>query len=157
MHQEAASRAGGVSGTPARRLAQPHGDDAMTTLDDHLLALGSCIAGIGILMTGLLAVLFRHPDAPRWTRPEIVAMLVCVPVSATIGFGLGYTAYGLSQLVHGAGDPRGLLVLAAVLIALALLWRGLRIRQRLKGYAIAAGNSEPSASPATARREALRT
>ena len=109
----------------------------MTTLDENFLALGSCIAGIGIFMASLLALLFRHPDAPRWTRPEIVAMLLCVPVAGTIGFGLGYTIYGLSRLVDGAGDPRELLVFAAVLIVLALLWRGLRIRQRLKGYAAA--------------------
>jgi hypothetical protein len=32
-----------------------------------MLALGSCIAGIGLLVTGLLALLFRHPNAPRWT------------------------------------------------------------------------------------------
>jgi hypothetical protein len=120
----------------------------MMTLDDSLLALGSCIAGTGLLMTALLALLFRHPGAPRWTRPEIVAMLLCVPVTATIGFGLGYTTYGLYQLAHGGGDPRGLLVLAAVLTVLALVWRGLRIRQRLKDYA-ATSNSAASGSPAT--------
>jgi hypothetical protein len=121
----------------------------MMTLDDSLLALGSCIAGIGILMTGLLALLFRHPNAPRWTRPEIVALLVCVPVTATIGFGLGYTTYGMSQLVNGAGDPRDLLVVAAVVIVLALAWRGLRIRQRLKDYAVATGTIAPSGPLAT--------
>ena len=120
----------------------------MMTLDYSLLALGSCIAGTGLLMTGLLALLFRHPGAPRWTRPEIVAMLLCVPVTATIGFGLGYTTYGLYQLAHGGGDPRGLLVLAAVLTVLALVWRGLRIRQRLKDYAVTS-NSAASGSPAT--------
>jgi hypothetical protein len=77
-----------------------------------MLALGSCIAGIGLLVTGLLALLFRHPNAPRWTRPEIVALLLCVPVTATTGLGLGYLAYGMSQLVKGTGDPRELLVLA---------------------------------------------
>ena len=121
----------------------------MITLDENFLALGSCIAGIGILMTGLLALLFRHPNAPRWTRPEIVAMLLCVPVTGTIGFGLGYTIYGLSRLVDGVGDPRELLVLAAVLIVLALLWRGLRIRQRLKDYAATTSHSAPSALPET--------
>src|ERR687892_546193 len=80
------------------RLVQSGGDHAMTTLDENFLALGSCIAGIGILMAGLLALLFRHPNAPRWTRPEIVATLLCVPVTATIGFGLAYTTYGLSHL-----------------------------------------------------------
>ena len=105
-----------------------------------MLALGSCIAGVGILVTGLLALLFRHPAAPRWTRPEIVALLTCVPVAVTTGVGLGYAALGVSQLVKGAGDPRELLVLAGVLIVLALLWRALRIGQRLKDYAGASGD-----------------
>ena len=123
-------------------------DDPMFTPDDNLLALGSCIAGFGILMIGLLALLFRNPDAPRWTRPEMVAMLVCVPVTVATGFGLGYTAYGLSRLVDGT-DPRELLVLAAVLIVLALAWRLLGIRRRLKDYAAATGAISASAYLAT--------
>jgi hypothetical protein len=114
-----------------------------------MLALGSCIAGVGILVSGLLALLFRDPNAPRWTRPEIVAMLVCVPVTATTGLGLGYTAYGVSQLVKGAGDPRELLVLAGVLLVLALAWRALGIRRRLKDYAAATGSFSPSVYLAT--------
>jgi hypothetical protein len=121
----------------------------MFTPDDNMLALGSCIAGVGILMTGLLALLFRHPNAPRWTRPEIVAMLVCVPVTATTGLGLGYAAYGMSQLVKGTGDPRELLVLLAVLLILALAWRVLGIRRRLKDYAAATGEVAPSGYLAT--------
>ena len=121
----------------------------MMTLDDNTLAVGSCIAGLGILMTGLLALLFRQPNAHRWTRPEIVAMLVCVPVTATTGFGLGYTAYGVAQLVNGTGDPRELLVLVAVLIILTLAWRASGIRRRLKDYAAATGGISASASMAT--------
>jgi hypothetical protein len=121
----------------------------MLTLENNMLALGSCIAGFGILLTGLLALLFRHPNAPRWTRPEIVAMLACVPVTATTGLGLGYAAYGMSQLIKGTGDPRELLVLAAVLIALALAWRALGIRRRLKNYALATGGMAPSQYLAT--------
>jgi hypothetical protein len=102
-----------------------------------MLALGSCIAGVGLLVTGLLALLFRHPNAPRWTRPEIVAMLICVPVTITTGLGLGYVALGLSRLAGGGGDPRELLVLAGVALVLALAWRGLRVRRRLKDYATA--------------------
>jgi hypothetical protein len=108
-------------------------------VDDHMLAFGGCIAGAGILFTGLLALLFRHPNAPRWTRPEIVAMLMCVPVTVTTGVGLGYVAFGLFGLKNGAGDPRDLVVLAAVVLVLLLLWRGLQIRQRLKAYALPAG------------------
>jgi hypothetical protein len=115
-----------------------------------MLALGSCIAGIGLLVTGLLALLFRHPNAPRWTRPEIVPMLLCVPVTATTGLGLGYVAYGASRLVKGTGDPREVLVLAGVLVVVTLLWRVLRIRRRLRGYAVDPGAISPSLSMAAA-------
>ena len=121
----------------------------LSLLDDHMLAFGSCIAGVGLLVTGLLALLFRHPNAPRWTRPEIVAMLVCVPVTVTSGLGLGYLGYGLIRLGRGAGDPRELLVLAGAIVALALVWRGLRIRRRLKDYAAVTGAVSPSAYLAT--------
>jgi hypothetical protein len=109
-----------------------------------MLAFGSCIAGASLLATGLLALLFRHPNAPRWTRPEIVAMLLCVPIAVTTGFGLGHIAFGLSRLAKGTGDPRELVVLAAVILALLLAWRGLRIGDRLRRYALAIGTA-PSA------------
>jgi drug/metabolite transporter (DMT)-like permease len=116
----------------------------MSMFDDTILAFGSCIAGLGILISGLLALLFRNPNAPRWTRPEIVPMLICVVVTAIIGLGLGYTAYGLSRLVKGTGDPSELLVLAAVVIALVVIWRALGIQRRLKDYA-AVGTIAPGA------------
>ena len=109
----------------------------MSMIDDNMLAFGSCIAGLGILISGLLALLFRNPNAPRWTRPEIVPMLICVGVTAITGIGLGYTAYGLSRLLKGTGDPFELLVLAAVVIVLVVVWRALGIRQRLRDYAAA--------------------
>jgi hypothetical protein len=114
-----------------------------------MLALGSCIAGVGLLATGLLALLFRHPNAPKWTRPQIVAMLACVPVSVTTGVGLGYAAFGVAQVVEGTGDPRELLVLAGVLIVLVMLWHGLRIGRRLKDYAAVTGDLSPRPNPAT--------
>jgi hypothetical protein len=122
--------------------------------DDTILAFGSCIAGLGILISGLLALLFRNPNAPRWTRPEIVPMLVCVPVTAITGLGLGYTAYGLSRLVKGTGDPSELLVLAAVAIGLVVIWRALDIQRRLKDYA-AASVISPGAVLASAPKAVL--
>jgi hypothetical protein len=126
----------------------------MLMVDDHMLAFGSCIAGLGILISGLLALLFRNPDAPRWTRPEIVPMLICVVVTAITGLGLGYTAYGMSRVVQGTGDPGELLVLAGVVIVLFLVWRGLGIRQRLKAYA-ADGELAPGAGLASAPQVVL--
>lgn len=140
----------GNSGTADLARGRMKGND--------MLAIGSCIAGAGLLVTGLLALLFRHPRAPRWTRPEIVAMLICVPVTVTTGFGLGHVALGLTRLVQGTGEPRELLVLAAVVVVLA--WYGLRIRRRLKDYACATGDfaaraslaSEPTLAPDETRR-----
>jgi hypothetical protein len=109
-----------------------------------MLASGSFIAGVGLLLATLLALLFRHPNAPRWTRPEIVAMLIAVPVSGIICFGFGYVAYGLSELVRGAGDPRELLVLAGVVIALVVVWMGLGIRRRLRAYALVTAGTAPN-------------
>lgn len=126
----------------------------MLMVDDHMLAFGSCIAGLGILISGLLALLFRNPNAPRWTRPEIVPMLICVVMTAITGLGLGYTAYGMSRVVQGTGDPGELLVLAGVVIVLFLVWRGLGIRQRLKAYA-ADGELAPGAGLASAPQVVL--
>ena len=117
----------------------------MMIINDNMLAFGSCIAGFGLLITGLLALLFRHPNAPSWTRPEIVPMLVCVPVTATTGLGLGYAAYGMSQLMSGRGDPRELLVVAGVLVGLVLAWRALGIGRRLRSYGAATGGTAASA------------
>jgi hypothetical protein len=131
------------------RCAAAPGDDLMFSPDDNMLAFGSCLAGFGILVTALLALLFRNPNAPRWTRPELVAMLVCVPLTVMIGLGLGYTGYGLLRLAAGTGDPRQLLVLVTVLILLFLVWRGLGIRRRLKDSAAATDGVAASAYLAT--------
>ena len=88
-----------------------------------------------ILIAGLLALLFQHPNAPWWTRPQLVPMLICIPVAGLIGVGLAFTAAGLWQLVNGTGDLLGLLTLAAVVIGLALVSRVFGIRRRLNAYA----------------------
>jgi hypothetical protein len=101
-----------------------------------MLALGSLMLGSGLLIGGLLALLFRHPNPPRWARPEIVPMLLCLPLTGMISVGLAFTAAGLWQLVvNGTGDLLGLLTLAAVVIGLALVWRVFGIRRRLNAYA----------------------
>ena len=55
-----------------------------------MLVIGSILVGAGALAVGLLALLFRHPRAPRWTEPELVAMLATIPVTAALGLGLVY-------------------------------------------------------------------
>jgi hypothetical protein len=58
-----------------------------------MLAMGSILADAGILLVGLLALLFQNPRAPRWTKPELVVFVTMVAVTGLIGFGLGYVFY----------------------------------------------------------------
>ena len=98
-----------------------------------MLAIGSVLAGVGVVLVALLALLFRHPRAPRWTTLELVAMLFAVPLTCLIGFGLGYVATGGFRLLHGIGNPVELfapLAVAAVVVPLIP-----PIRRRLKAYA----------------------
>ncbi len=97
-----------------------------------MLAMGCLLVGAGILLAGLLALLFRHPRAPRWTRPELVAMLAVVPVTGLLGFGLGYMLLGGYRVLNGAAGLDELAALAALAIA-AGLW-SFRVRRRLRAY-----------------------
>jgi hypothetical protein len=110
-----------------------------------MLALGCVLAGAGVLLVGLLALLFRNPRAPRWTRPEAVVFLTMVPVAAMIGVGLGYALYGGNALLHGDGDLRELAALALVPAVIALVWHVLGIRGRLRAYADEAAGGPPGA------------
>lgn len=103
-----------------------------------MLTIGSVVAGTGLLLVGLLALLFRHPRAPRWTRPELVAMLMGVVATGMIGFGLGQILRGVYGVLHGSGEIAGIAVLVAVAAVVAIALIG--IRRRLAGYA--AGSAE---------------
>jgi hypothetical protein len=112
-----------------------------------MLAIGSVVAGTGVLLVGLLALLFRHPRAPRWTQPELVVFLTVVPIAGMIGFGLGYALWGGNALLRGEGDVRELLALVLVPVAVAGVWRVLGIKGRLRGYAEATAGEPSSLAP----------
>ena len=102
-----------------------------------MLAIGSILVGAGVLAVGLLALLFRHPRAPRWTRAELVAMLTVIPVTAILGLGLGYIMAGLYRLLQGAGSLYELAMPVGVAIAITGLWR-VAVGGRLRGHGLAA-------------------
>ena len=59
-----------------------------------MLTLGSALVSSAILLTVLIAFLFRRPDPPRWTKPDLVAMLAGRspdPVSFDVRFQPGDT------------------------------------------------------------------
>ena len=110
-----------------------------------MLAMGSLLVGVGILLAGLLALFFRHPRAPRWTRPEMVAMLAVVPVTGVLGFGFGYILVGAQRLLNGAGELYELAAPAGV--ALVVAGWALRVRRRLQAYGAASAAAGLSVDP----------
>jgi branched-subunit amino acid ABC-type transport system permease component len=114
-----------------------------------MLAMGSLLVGVGILLAGLLAVFVRHPRAPRWSKPEIVAMLAVVPVTVVLGVGCGYVLVGVYQLLHGAGELYELAALlgVALVVAGSVSW----VRRRLQAYSTASAPAgsrvDPAATP----------
>jgi hypothetical protein len=112
-----------------------------------MLAIGSVVGGVGILLVGLLALLFQNPRAPRWTRPEAVVFLTMVPVAGMIGFGFGYALYGASALLRGEGDVRELAVLALVPVVVALIRRALGAKGRLRAYAEVSAGALSNVTP----------
>jgi len=114
-----------------------------------MLAMGSLLVGVGILLAGLLTLFFRHPRAPRWSKPEMVAMLAVVPVTGVLGFGFGYILVGVHRLLNGAGELYELA--APVGVALGVAGWVFHVRSRLQAYSAtgaAAGSSvDPAATP----------
>lgn len=99
-----------------------------------MLTLGSALVASAILLTVLIAFLFRRPDPPRWTRPDLVAMLAGVPPTAVIGLGLGYMLIGLHRLIS-APEVYDLAGAVTVWALAALLWRSLGVGARFRAYA----------------------
>jgi hypothetical protein len=117
--------------------------------DNDVLTMGSILLGAGVMAVGLLALLFRHPQAPRWTRPELVAMLAVIPVTGVLGFGGGYTLFGAYRLLHGTGHLYELAAPFGVALAVAALWHALAIPRRLRFYGSASvpAGFDPAAAP----------
>lgn len=126
-----------------------------------MLTLGSALVAGAILLTALVALLFRRPKPPGWSRPDLVAMLVAVPLAGAMALGLGYMLTGAYRLT-GALDLYDLAGTIAVWVAAAVAWRALGVRARLKAYAaadraaviahpdVADPNGSPAALPAQA-------
>jgi hypothetical protein len=59
-------------------------------------------------------------------------MLLVVPVTVTLGLGLGYVLVGAYQLLHGVGNPFELAALVVVALAAGAWW--FVIIRRLRAY-----------------------
>jgi hypothetical protein len=115
-----------------------------------MLVMGSIMVAAGALVASLLALLFRHPRAPRWTRSEVVAMVAAIPVTGVLGLGLGYVLAGGYRLLDGVGNVYELGAPLAVALVAAGLWRLLGIGRLLEAYGAISTSAGSSADPAGA-------
>jgi hypothetical protein len=86
------------------------------------IVMGSAMVALGLVLVSLLAWIFRSSGTPRWLSSDLVAMLLCIPVTALLGLGAGYVLLGLS---HGVGvvEAVALIGCGAVLFAVRRLIR----------------------------------
>ena len=85
-----------------------------------------------VCAVALLALLFRNPAAPAWSRSELVAELFAVVVTGALGLGFAYLAMAplqlsadglsLAEVAIAIGVFAGLVVVLGALVAVAFLY-----------------------------------
>jgi hypothetical protein len=113
------------------------------------LVMGSVLTAAGLLAVALLALLFRNPAAPAWSRSELVAELFAVVVTGALGLGFAYLAMAPTQLSADGVSLAEVAIALAVFAGLIGVLRLLEVRPRLRAYdaAAAAGPSLAVVNP----------
>jgi heme A synthase len=83
------------------------------------IVIGSVMVALGLVVVSLLAWMFRSSGAPRWASSDLVAMLLCIPVTALLGWGAGYVLLGLS---HGIGVVEAAALIGCAVVLFAVRW-----------------------------------
>jgi heme A synthase len=105
------------------------------------IVAGSAMVALGLVAASFLAWLFRSQRTPRWLGSDLVAMLLCIPVTALIGMGGGYVFFGLS---HGVGLIEMVALLGCGAVLFAVRWV---IRRHMPGAAAVAGAGAAGLEP----------
>jgi heme A synthase len=102
---------------------------------------GSAMIALGLVVVSLLAWLFRSQRSPRWLSSDLIAMLLCIPVTALIGLGSGYVILGLS---HGVGLVEAVALIGCAAVLWSVRWM---IRRHLPApAAVGVAGLEPPAA-----------
>ena len=108
--------------------------------------MGSALTAVGLLALALLALLFRNPAAPAWSRSELVAELFAVVVTGALGLGFAYLAMAPMQLSADGLSLVEVAIAIGVFAGLVVVLRLLEVRTRLRAYDAARrcrGGAEP--------------
>jgi hypothetical protein len=104
-----------------------------------MLATGGLLVSIALLAFAVLVPVFRSSNPPRWTTRGWAGELVTVAIVSTLALGLVYFLAGVAGAFQTGPDYLDLGLLALVLLASIVIWRGLNTRARQKAV-----ESDPS-------------
>ncbi len=103
-----------------------------------LALLGSACTAAAILAVALAALLFNHPNAPRWAQRELTAQLCGVAITIVLGLGLASLAMTAAHLLADGITLAEAAVLAGGLALVVVMLRALGFAARLQRHQAAA-------------------
>ena len=101
-----------------------------------MMALGALLTCAALLSIAALAIVFRRPNPPRWTRSSWADELISVGVVALFALGLAIFAQGAVGAARDGVKLVDLGLLAAVLLASVVIWRKFDLRARWRAIAV---------------------
>ena len=89
-----------------------------------------------MLTLATVAPVFRSSNPPRWTTRGWVGEIVTLAIVCALAIGVGYLGAGAIGAVQTGLNYVDLCLLAVVLLAAVMIWRGLRARPRATGVEV---------------------
>lgn len=99
-----------------------------------MLALGGLLVSVALLALAALAVLFRRPNAPRWTTRSWVHEIGIITVVCLLTMGVAYLITGGVDAYQAGVHLVDLGLLAGVLVVACVVWRRLDVRAQLRAF-----------------------
>jgi choline-glycine betaine transporter len=130
--------------------------------ESNMLATGGLLVCIALLTLAVVAPVFRSSNPPEWTTRGWIGELVTLAIVCTLALGLGYLGAGAIAALQTGPAFIDLGLLAVVLLASVVIWRGLQARARAKaveadasGYARVAESRQAQSGTQEATAEPL--
>lgn len=95
-----------------------------------MMALGALLTCAAVLMLAALAIVFRRPDPPRWTRSSWADELISVGLVTLFALGLAIFVGAVVTAAREGVELVDLGLLAAVLLGAVLIWRKFELGTR---------------------------
>lgn len=92
------------------------------------------VFAVGLLFFGVLVLTFRRPNPPAWTRNPTMEIAVAVGFTATCALAFSLLFEFLSNFKNQSFGAFEGTIVVGVLVAAAIIWKMLRMKERLAAY-----------------------